>query len=218
MIAEILRLVAGGEMLAGGQEEVVVGRLHEAAAEMIAAGERAFLMEYHLDRVEPRRAVIHQPGAGERRARAAADRLGVTEIDRVVLAVVAVERDVVQAALARGEDFRHARERGRELAVRADNAHAPGALGDQHAAIGQEGERPGMDEALRHRFHRDVAGGRMKHLRIAGPATRRNEPGCHCQCPRPHAKSPARANPLAPPRQRCVGVEVPASLRRVTWV
>src|SRR5215468_8060401 len=101
IVGKILRLVAGGEMLAGGQEEIVVRRLHDTAAEMIAARERAGLTEDHLDRVEPGRAFIHQPSACERGAPAAFHRLGVTEIDGVVLCKAAVERDVEQAALAR---------------------------------------------------------------------------------------------------------------------
>src|SRR5262249_47081691 len=70
VIGKILRLVAGGEMVAGGQKEIVVRCLHDAAAEMVAAGERARLAEDHLDRIEPRRAFIHQPSARERGARA----------------------------------------------------------------------------------------------------------------------------------------------------
>ncbi len=146
-------------MVAGGQKEIVVRRLHDAAAEMVAAGERACLAEDHLDRIEPGRAFIHQPSARERGARAAVCRLGVTEIDGVILREAAVEHDVVQAALTRREDFRYAAERGRERAVLGDDAHAPGPLGDQHAAVGQEGERPRMIKALRYGLYHDVACG-----------------------------------------------------------
>src|SRR5262249_60665682 len=41
IVGKILRLVAGGEMLARGQEEIVVRRLHDAAAEMISAADHA---------------------------------------------------------------------------------------------------------------------------------------------------------------------------------
>src|SRR5215468_6880238 len=134
VVGEILRLVAGGEMLAGGQKERVVRRLRNAAAEIIAAGERTGLAEDHLDLIESGRAFIHQPSARQRGAPAAVHRLGVTEIDGVILGKAAVEHDVVQAALTRREDFRHAAERGRERAILGDDAHAPGPLGDQHAA------------------------------------------------------------------------------------
>ena len=72
---------------------------------MIAARERADLAEDHLDCVEPGRAFIHQPSARERGAPAPVRRLGVTEIDGVILRKAAVERDVEQAALARREYF-----------------------------------------------------------------------------------------------------------------
>ena len=178
VIAEILRLVARTEMVARGEKEIVVRRLHDAAAEMIAARERAFLAEDDLHVVEPGRAFVHQPGAGKRGARAAVHRLGIAEIDGMVLRVAAVEHDVEQAALAGRENLRHAGERGRELAVRGDDAHAPRPLGHQHAAVGQEGERPGMIEARRHGFHREVAGGGPKDLRVGGRAADRDEPGC----------------------------------------
>src|SRR5262249_23446571 len=55
VVGKILRLVAGGEMVAGGQKQVVVRRLHNAAAEMVAAGEWACLAEDHFDRIQPGR-------------------------------------------------------------------------------------------------------------------------------------------------------------------
>src|SRR5262245_49575483 len=59
IVCKILRLVAGGEVVAGGQKERVVRRLRNAAAEMIAAGERTGLAEDHLKRIEPGRAFVH---------------------------------------------------------------------------------------------------------------------------------------------------------------
>lgn len=51
-------------------------------------------------------------------------------------------------------DARQAGHRCRvELAVGIDHAQPPGALGDQQAAVGQEGEAPGLGEALRDRDH-----------------------------------------------------------------
>src|SRR5215831_13156754 len=178
VVGEILRLVAGREVVAGGQKQIVVRRLHNAAAEMVAAGERACLAEDYLDRIEPGRAFVHQPTARERGARTAVHRLGVTEIDGLILREAAVEHDVEQAALARREHLRHTAERGRERAVPGDDAHAPGPLGDQHAAGGQEGERPGMIKALRHVLHRDVAGGGTENLRAGGRAGACSEPDC----------------------------------------
>src|SRR5207342_770044 len=68
--SEVLRLVARGEMVPHAEKEIVVGRLHDAAAEMIAAGERPVLVENHRDVFEPGPAFAHQPGACKRRASA----------------------------------------------------------------------------------------------------------------------------------------------------
>ena len=89
MIAEILRLVAVGEMVARRQEQVVVRGLRDAAAEVIAGGGRALLNEDALDVFEP---VAGETGARERGLAAAVDRIGVAEIDRLVLREIPVER------------------------------------------------------------------------------------------------------------------------------
>src|SRR6266496_662823 len=68
VVAEILRLVASGEMIARGEKKIVIRRLHDAAAEMIAAGERTCLAEDDLERIEPWRAFVDQPRAGGRAA------------------------------------------------------------------------------------------------------------------------------------------------------
>jgi hypothetical protein len=57
-------------------------------------------MENHRDVFQPGRAFFHQPCARQRRARASAHRLGVADIDHLVLPVAAVDDHVVQAALA----------------------------------------------------------------------------------------------------------------------
>ena len=49
---ELLRLVAVGEVLAHRQEQIAVRALRDAAAEMVAARQRAVLVEDHLDVVE----------------------------------------------------------------------------------------------------------------------------------------------------------------------
>src|SRR6266513_413660 len=54
--AEVLRLVASGEMIARGEKKIVIRRLHDAAAEMITAGKRTCLAEDDLERIEPWRA------------------------------------------------------------------------------------------------------------------------------------------------------------------
>src|SRR5262245_13147550 len=175
VVSETLRLVARSEMLAQGQKEAVIRRLHDAAAEMIAAGARAGLAEDHLDGIEPGSGFVAQPGAGERGARAAVYRLGVTEVDGAILREAAVERDIEQASLARREDRRHAGERRREPAVLGDDAHAPGPFGDQHSAVRQESDRPRMIQSLRDGLHHEVAGGGWKNLCAGARAAARDE-------------------------------------------
>jgi hypothetical protein len=88
----------------------------------------------------------------------------------VILREAAVEHGIEQASLARREDFRHAAKRGRERAVLGDETHASKPLGDQHATVGQERQRPGVIQSSRHGLHREVAGGRMENLRAGGRA------------------------------------------------
>jgi hypothetical protein len=123
----------------------------------------------HLDAGQ--RVVGRKRGARQRGAAAAVDRLGIGEIKDVVLREVAVEDDVEQAALAAGENRRHAGERLRQRAVARDDAQAAGSFGHQHAAVGQKGERPGMHQPARHGFDPHGAGRGLK--RRVGRAGRR---------------------------------------------
>src|SRR5262249_9777716 len=136
VVAEILRLIAKGEMIPEREEQVAVLCLDNAAAEMVAARQRALLAEDHLDVVEARRAVLDEVRPRHRGARAAAGCFGEAEIDGLVLRVVAVERYVVQAALALRKNLRHPGERRRRLAVAGDDAQPPGPFGHQHALVG----------------------------------------------------------------------------------
>ena len=61
-----------------------------------------------------------------------------------------MRHDVVQPALPVNRDARQSCDRlGLELAVR-DHAQPPRLLGDQHAAVGEERERPGLLQAFHH--------------------------------------------------------------------
>lgn len=66
----------------------------------------------------------------------------------MVLGEARVQRDLEQAALPARKDPRHAFDL-HALKIASDEIQPPGTLGDQHPAIGQEGERPGMIEAFR---------------------------------------------------------------------
>ncbi len=166
VIAEVLRLLRIGAVIAQRQEQVVVRRLHDAAAEMPAARRRSFLAEDHLHVVE---LVTGELGPRHRGAAAALVRIGETEIDGLVLREVAIERDVMQPALARREHFRQAGKRRGELAV-GDDAQTAGTFRHQHAAVGQERERPGVVQSAHHRLDRECAGGGFVGLCIGNGA------------------------------------------------
>ncbi len=81
-------------------------------------------------------------------------RLGVGQVDQVVLLEIGVQGDVHQAAQAPRQQLGQAGDRvGIQHAV-ADDAQAPVPLGDEHVPVRQEGHAPGMVQALGD--HRDV--------------------------------------------------------------
>jgi hypothetical protein len=137
---------------------VAVRGLRDTAAEVIAGRERPVLSEDHLDVIEPRRCALDELRARERGAAAPVRRFCKTEIDRIVLPIVAIEHHIVQAALTAREDLRHAGERRRELAVLADDAHATSLFGDHEAAVGKESQRPGIGKPGRNGLDHEVAG------------------------------------------------------------
>jgi hypothetical protein len=134
--------------------------------EMTAARGRAFLPVDHFDVVELWRLGI-QRGARQRGAAAAIEGLGIGEVHRLVPREVSVEGDVEKPALTDREHLGHIAERRRQFAVARHNAHTAGPFGDQHAAVGQESERPGVHQALRDGFDADIAGGGFESLREA---------------------------------------------------
>ena len=182
IVVERLRHIAVGEMFAVGEEQIAVGALRDAAAEVVAARGRALLAVDHLDVGEARIVSRFKPRARQRRAAAVLERGGVGKIDGAVLREVAVERDIEQPALTGGEDLRHAGQRRRQFAVARHDAHAAGPLGDQHASVGQEGERPGMHQAAGDGFDLEISAGGFERLlrRRRGRREQQEEAERHC--------------------------------------
>ncbi len=124
-------------------------------------------MEDRLHRHQTRSpAILLQLPVRDGDAAAAAVRvLGVAEIDGAILFEIAVEHHVHQSGLALCVDFRDAGDRRRQFASARDDAQAAGPLGHQHAAVRQEGERPGMHQPAGHRLDFQLAGGggEMRH-------------------------------------------------------
>jgi hypothetical protein len=123
---------------------------HEARAEVAAAARLRHLAVDDFDVLHSRifdRA--RQPAAEHRAAVAPVPAVGEREVHQAVLGEAGMERDVEQAALAVLLDLRQAGDRLRGgLAVAADDAEPSGALGDEHAPVGQEGQAPGILGAL----------------------------------------------------------------------
>ncbi len=87
--------------------------------------------------------MIVQLGAGQRQTSAIVARLGIGEIDALVGGVMRREEDAMHAVLALPID------RGRIvhldlLSLLGHQPNGPDLFGDQHAAIGQEGQPPGQ--------------------------------------------------------------------------
>ncbi len=81
----------------------------------------------------------------------------IGEIERAVSHKVGMQADVQQAGLPRDMDRRDSCERPRVEPAVGKESQAAGPLGDQHAAAGQEGDAPGLLEALAKR--RQTIGG-----------------------------------------------------------
>jgi hypothetical protein len=176
VVAEILRLVAIGEMIAKADEQIAVGGLRHAAAIVIAGGGRPFLAEDHFGLFE--RAVA-EARPRHRGAAAAFHLIGIAQEDSPALGEAAVDDDIEQPALARRPDLRHPGQRRRQLAVLADKAQPAGPFGHQHAAVGQEGESPGIDEAARDGLDFQRSGGGRKCLGGCGRGDGCNDKRCN---------------------------------------
>ena len=94
--------------------------------------------------------VALQLAARHRRAVAALAGLGVAPVDPGVVGELRVQHHVEQAALAAGVHRRQPGHGLAEAAVALDDAQPPGALGDEEAAVGQEGHRPRVGQPARH--------------------------------------------------------------------
>ena len=145
-----VEVLGGVELLALAErhEHRLVGPEHDPGAEVAGAGGLRGLPVDHLDVREgvADQAAARQGGAREALFGAAA-RLGVGPVDPGVARKVGVDRDIEQTALIAEHDRRH-RERGdRALALGVEQQDRPRLLGDEHAAIREEGESPGALEA-----------------------------------------------------------------------
>src|SRR5262245_40509551 len=191
VIIERLRHVTVDEMLAIGEEQCAICCLYDATSEMASPRRRTMLAIDDLNVGKPWHLAGLELGARHCGAPSALEGFGVREINGAVLRKIAVEDDVKQAALADRKHVRHVAERRGELTIRWNNAHAAGALGHQHAAVGKESKRPGVHQALPYGADREFAGCARKSAiisRLHGAAQGQNDAQCQ---KRPHAGPPS---------------------------
>ena len=165
MIGRVLSLVAQVEPVAQGHEEVAAAVEDEARAPMVVAGMGRLLAEDDLNGFE-RAAVLAQASSRHAGAGTAfAAILREAQIDEPVLREIRIERHIEKPALPAGSDARDALNRLGERTVGIGDAQAAGPFRDQHAAVRQEGEAPGILE---------IAGDRLDdHFHLVGAKTLR---------------------------------------------
>src|SRR6188768_2343974 len=135
----------GAATLAQRDEEMPVGRKREPRAEVRPASRLRELAEDDGD--------VAQTALAELRARdggpiAPLARFAEGEPDRAVGREVGIEHHIEEPALSIGVDPWQARERSAQGSVRTHDAHSSIALGDEHALVWQERERPRMRQAV----------------------------------------------------------------------
>ena len=205
MGAEVLGLVALRVALAGRDEQVAVAREDEARSEVMVALELRLLAEDDLEvgelpAVEPRARDRRAVGPVRVPARRTTGRSSSSPRSRG--SRITSSRPPWPSRMrppARRRSAPRARRRGATI------LQAPGTLGDEHAAVRQEGERPRMLEPVRHGRDRDLRLAARRHVRRvlarARPGDReqqRQETALrHRADPRRHALVPVRRRPRA---------------------
>ena len=168
---EVLRPLALGVAVAGRHVQRAVAREREARAPVIRTARLGHLAPDHLRVLEAGRA---EPPARHRGTGAALAGLREAQVHEPVGGERRRQRNVEQPALPAREHARHARKGRRKLPVLADDAQASLALGDEHAAVGQEREAPRVRQAPRDHDGADRRvddGGRGRARRL-GPRER----------------------------------------------
>jgi hypothetical protein len=122
----------------------------DAAAEVLAARALGRLAEKHLHILE---AVSRQAAARELGAHAVLAARREREVDQLIVGELRMQHHVLQSALPVHGDFRQAADRRRMKRAVGDQPQPAGLFRDQHAPVGQEGERPRLLQALDERDH-----------------------------------------------------------------
>ena len=151
--AEVLDLLPVALPIALGDEQLAVAAEHQPGAEVAVAAHLRLLPVDHLHVLQ---AAFAQPSPRHCGARPALAGLRIGEVDQPALLEPGVERHVQQASLPLRRHLGHSGQRLREPAILLHQAEPAGALCDEHPAVGQERQRPGMLQALGHGLRADL--------------------------------------------------------------
>ena len=151
-LAEVgLHVLRGIELLplAGADPQLAVVAEQQAMAVVTASTHLRHLAPDHLEVLEPAAAVrvqCQRPARHRTAARVAVAGFGVADVHGMVVGELRVQRDVAEAALAAVIDFRHPADVADLATGDVDEFQRALFLGDQQAAVGQEGHRPRLVE------------------------------------------------------------------------
>ena len=169
-----LHAARGDRAIPQGDEQCAVAREDQAAAEVRARAHRRRLMEDHLERVHARGHSVHEHAARHRGVvLAARPRLRIAPVDQVIGREPRVHRQAEQAALPARIDWRQSCHRRRQRPVGVHDAQSARLLGDEHAAVRQERQRPRRLEILGDRGHLERDVGRPRRGTILASKGRR---------------------------------------------
>lgn len=136
MVVKLLRKFLRCKMIAQRDEQISVGCLRHAAANIETTRDGTLLPKNYGRSIEPGCFAFDQAGAQNGNAAAAIRRLGVANEDRVRAVEVTCEQYIHEPGLALGVNAWDVPECGGHLAGSRNNTYASGPLGHQHAAIG----------------------------------------------------------------------------------
>ena len=142
-LVELLRGFGRDPVLTLGHEQVPAIVEHQPRADVGAGGKLGFLAVDHLHIHQP---VALQTPARHRGAAQVAAQIGLCEgkVHQAIGREPGRQGHVEQTSLAFDIDRWHPGDRCGHPAVGADAAQSPGTFGDQHVAVGEEGQRPRM--------------------------------------------------------------------------
>ena len=145
VIAGILRALHFAAV-AEGDKQITFAVEHDARAEVIAGAQ---LRQHAENDLHVFQLIAAQCAARDFGADALVVPCGIRQVDPIVLSELRMQHHIHQSALAHGCHGGNASHRlWVKLEIATDDAQPSAALGDQHARVGQKGDRPRMRQAL----------------------------------------------------------------------